>query len=598
MGNLSLNIQDYVVSPLFLLLILGGVIGVATFFFLLRYWKSTDVKFWLVWQAAASFWAFTYAFEYASIHIEEKIFWSKLSYFGIVYEAVSFMFFALAFSSNTRYIVRKIVIPVYIVSTLFILAPYTNDLHHLHWKSYSINAETNATNYEYGPLFWLFVVYTYSQLLAGIVIIFRLFIRLSGYYRGQVLLVFISALLPLMGNFIYIFHINPLPGFDWTPFTFLITGVLIAINISRFRMFDLVPFARNKLIDVIPDAILVVDKSLRVAYCNEVFLSLFKLEEKKIMGQSVEELFAHRYSLIQEAIKHEDYNTEVSRENNDETQFFDLHAHSLYDYQKQQTGRLIILKDITRRVLSEQMTKEVNTRLLQEIQEKEKLIEDLDAFSHTVAHDLKGMLGAIVSASNLIQMAVDDMSKEDLLEISSLISQTATKTTHITRELLTLASVRKQEIQPVAVDMEVVTNEALARLKEMILAKGAKLVLPSEWHSVLGNKAWLEEVLINYISNAMKYGGTPPEIKISSQIIDGQKVKFTVSDNGRGLSSDEIERLFIQFNRLDTVRAEGHGLGLSIVKRIIEKLGGEVGVDSKNIPGEGSSFYFILPLAG
>lgn len=598
MRNLSLNIQDYIVSPLFLLLILGGVIGVATFFFLLRYWKSAEVKFWLVWQAAAAFWAFTYAFEYASIHIEEKIFWSKLSYFGIVYEAVSFMFFALAFSSNTRYLVRKIVIPAYIISTLFILAPYTNDLHHLHWKSYSINAETNTTNYEYGPLFWLFVVYTYSQLLTGIGVIFRLFSRLSGYYRGQVALVFISALLPLFGNFIYIFHINPLPGFDWTPFTFLITGVLIAINISRFRMFDLVPFARNKLIDVIPDAILVVDKSLRIAYCNEVFLSLFKLEEKKIVGKSVEELFSHRNSLIQESIKFDDYNAEISRENNGETQFFDLQVNSLYDYRKQQTGRLIILKDITRRIQSERMTKEANARLMNEIEEKEKLIQDLDAFSHTVAHDLKGMLSAIVSSSNLIQMAIDDMSKEELLEITSLISQSATKTMHITRELLTLASVRQQEIQPVAVDMETVTNDALTRLKDMMLVKGAVFVFPPVWHNVLANKAWLEEVLINYFSNAMKYGGTPPEIKISSKIIEGQRVKFTVSDNGRGLSSDEIEQLFIQFNRLEPVRAEGHGLGLSIVKRIIEKLGGEVGVDSKNIPGEGSSFYFILPLAG
>lgn len=597
MGILSLNIQDYVVSPLFLLLILGGGIGVATFFFLLKYWQSREVKYWLVWQAAASFWAFTYAFEYASVNIDEKIFWSKLSYFGIVYEAVSFMFFALAFSSNTRYIVRKIVIPFYVISTLFILAPYTNDLHHLHWKSYSINAETNTTNYEYGPLFWVFVVYTYAQLLIGIVVIFRLFSRLSGYYRRQVSLIFISALLPLLGNFIYIFHINPLPGFDWTPFTFLITGVLIAINISRFRMFDLVPFARNKLIDIIPDAILVVDKSLRVAYCNEVFLSLFKLEEKKIVGRSIEELFANRLPLIKESIKFDDYNTEISLENNDETQYFDLQINSLFDYQKQQTGRLIILKDITRRIQSEKMTKEANTRLIKEIQEKEKLIQDLDAFSHTVAHDLKGMLSAIVSASDLIHVAVDDMSKEELLEITSLISQTATKTTHITKELLTLASVRKQEIQPVAVNMEVVANDALARLSDMILEKGAKVVFPSVWHAVQGNKAWLEEVLINYFSNAMKYGGTPPEIKISSQIIESEKVKFIVSDNGRGLSAEEIERLFIQFARLDTLRAEGHGLGLSIVKRIVEKLGGEVGVDSLNIPGEGSSFYFILPLA-
>lgn len=596
MESLSLNIQDYVVTPLFLLLILGGILGVVTFFFLLRYWNSKEVKFWLVWQAAASFWAFTYAFEYASVNLDEKIFWSKLSYFGIVYEAVSFMFFALAFSSNYKYLARKIVVPAYIISTLFILAPYTNEFHHLHWRSYSVNPDTNTVNYEYGPLFWLFVAYTYTQLLTGIVIIFKQFSRLSGYYRGQVLLIFISALMPLLGNFIYIFHVNPLPGFDWTPFTFLITGVLIAVNISRFRMFDLVPFARNKLIEFIPDAILVVDNSLRIAYCNQVFLSQFNLDEKKILGKSVEELFAHRLPLIQESIKHEEYRAEVSRENNGEMQFFDLQVNSLFDYQKQQTGRLIILKDITRRVQSEQLTKQANARLMKEIEEREKLIQDLDAFSHTVAHDLKGMLGAIVSASSLIQLAIDDMSKEELLEISSIIGQTASKTTHITKELLTLASVRQQEIQPVSVNVEMITKEAFDRLKDMISEKDAKISVPRVWYPVRGNAAWLEEVLINYISNAIKYGGTPPEIEISMEIIGEEKVKYSVADNGNGLSEEEIGMLFKKFSRLDTLRAEGHGLGLSIVKRIIEKLGGEVGVESKNIPGEGSSFYFILPL--
>jgi signal transduction histidine kinase len=113
----------------------------------------------------------------------------------------------------------------------------------------------------------------------------------------------------------------------------------------------------------------------------------------------------------------------------------------------------------------------------------------------------------------------------------------------------------------------------------------------------LGNKSWLEEVLINYISNAIKYGGTPPEIKITTEMIQRNKVCYVVSDNGKGLSEEEITMLFKKFSRLDTLRAEGNGLGLSIVKRIIEKLGGEVGVKSKNVPGDGCSFYFILPLA-
>jgi PAS domain S-box len=589
--------DGYIISPLFLLLLIAGIVGVITFFFLLKFRKSADVKFWLVWQVAASIWAFTYAFEYAATNLETKIFWSKLSYFGIVYLATSFLFFSLAFSSNFKYLKKRYVVSLYVIATLFILSPYTNGIHHLHWKSYSINHETNATSYVYGPLFWLMVLFTYTQLVGGIIIIFQLFNRLSGYYKRQVLLLFISALLPLFGNFIYIFHINPLPGFDWTPFSFLITGIIIAINISQFRMFDLVPFARNKLIDIIPDAIMIVDKSMRIADCNAVFAKLINSTEKQVLGKSVNQLFNHRIPLIREGLMHDEFRTEISRAVEGEMQYFDLQVNSLYDYKKQQSGRLVILKDITRRVNSEEMTKAINSQLIEEIQEKEKLIQDLDAFSHTVAHDLKGMLGAIASSSDLIRSGWDDMSKEDKMDVLDLISHSATKTTHITKELLTLASVRQQEIKPVPVDLHSVTSEALYRLKDLIDEKNAKVNLPEKWYSILGNNSWVEEILINYFSNALKYGGVPPEINVSVKLIAGNMVKYSVSDNGKGLSPEEIGLLFKKFSRLGSIRVEGHGLGLSIVKRIVEKLNGEVGVYSKNIAGEGCSFYFVLPLA-
>jgi signal transduction histidine kinase len=205
------------------------------------------------------------------------------------------------------------------------------------------------------------------------------------------------------------------------------------------------------------------------------------------------------------------------------------------------------------------------------------------------------MLGAIVSASNLIKMGIDDMSREDLLEINDLIRQSATKTMHITRELLTLASVRQQEVKLTKINMQRIVLEAMNRLNDMILENNAKVVVPATWHDVLGYEGWIEEVWINYISNAIKYGGTPPVIHMGSEVIADQKVKFWIKDNGKGLSAEDMALLFNKFTRLDTLRAEGHGLGLSIVKRIVEKLHGEVGVESKNIPGEGCTFYFILP---
>lgn len=592
-----LNIDNYVISPLFILLLLGGIIGIITFLFLIKIRHSPGVKYWLIWQLASSFWAFMYAFEYSASDIESKLFWSKLSYFGIVYCAVSFFFFSFEFSSKFRYLRKRLIIILYSISTLFILSPFTNELHHLHWKDYYIIPETNATGYVYGPLFWIFFVFTYSLLISATINVVSVFFRFSRFYRQQIILILFASLLPIAGNLIYVFHLNPVPGFDWTPFTFLITGVLIAINISYYKMFDLVPFGRNKLIDKLSDAIFIIDRSGMIADCNPAISKFADLDHKAIIGRHVNEVFPDRERLIQEVNENDEYQSVVSSETNGRVRHFELTSSALYDPNQQKKGRLVVVKDITKFVVAEEKIQEANLLLKNEIQENEKLISDLDSFSHTVAHDLKNNLGIIVSATKMIHSGIDELSKEDMLEIIDMISSSATQTIHITKELLTLASVRQEEIKFSPVDLEHVVSSSLTRLKMMILERRATFMLPEVWPVVIGYEAWLEEVMINYISNAMKYGGIPPEISLGFDQLPDNRIKFWVKDNGKGLSESDISLLFNKFTRLDTLRAEGHGLGLSIVRRIIEKINGEVGVESENIPGRGSSFYFILPSA-
>lgn len=597
MGNPEMNTNNYIITPLFLLLLIGGLIGVATFLFLFRFRKTPGVKYWLIWQLATSIWAFSYAFEFAATDIATKIMWSKFSYFGIMYSTVSFLFFSLKFSSQNRFFDKKYVWGLFSLATVFLISPFTNDIHHLHWISYSINPETNATSYVYGPFFWLIFVFSYLTLIIGIANIAVLFFRLSAYYKRQIALLFVASLLPLIGNLIYVFQINPLPGFDWTPFTFLLTGILIAINISQFKMFDLVPFGRNKLFETLPDAILIFDIAGRIADLNPAMKELIELDDKVLVGKKVEEVFPKWKKIIMEINESEDFQTIVSHYVKGKIRYFDLQALSLYDHRKQTNGKLAILKDVTHRVFADEEITETHIRLINEIQEKEQLIADLDAFSHTVAHDLKSMLSTIVTASDLIKNCMDDLSKDELLEINDLIGQSATKTIQITTELLTLASVSQQEISPVSVNMKLVVLDAISRLKNMIQEKGTQVILPEIWPEVLGYEAWIEEVWLNYISNAIKYGGTPSVIEIGSESLPDNWVKYWIKDNGKGLSENEMAMLFTKFTRLDTMSAEGHGLGLSIVKRIIEKLNGEVGVESNHIPGEGSVFYFMLPSA-
>ena len=123
------------------------------------------------------------------------------------------------------------------------------------------------------------------------------------------------------------------------------------------------------------------------------------------------------------------------------------------------------------------------------------------------------------------------------------------------------------------------------------------MIVPDSWPIVLGHRQWIEEVWVNYLSNALKHGGRPPRVELGSEPQFNGSVRCWVRDNGPGIASTDQARIFKRFARAGSTRVQGHGLGLSIVQRIVEKLGGEVGVESSQGPGEGCLFYFELPAA-
>jgi signal transduction histidine kinase len=164
-------------------------------------------------------------------------------------------------------------------------------------------------------------------------------------------------------------------------------------------------------------------------------------------------------------------------------------------------------------------------------------------------------------------------------------------------ELLLLAEVRKADVRMQPVDMAGIVDAARKRLQPVIEQHQADITLPDTWPTVLGYGPWVEQVWVNYLSNAIKYGGDPPRIELGTNAapdadLANGHVRFWVRDNGPGLTEEEQEQLFAPFTRLGDRHTEGHGLGLSIVRRIVEKLDGEVGVESSR--GEGTTFHFTL----
>ena len=244
------------------------------------------------------------------------------------------------------------------------------------------------------------------------------------------------------------------------------------------------------------------------------------------------------------------------------------------------------------------LTRDMTSHLLASAQLQASLAElqarnvDLETFAHTVAHDLKSPLNNISGYAEWL-LENQDAPLAERLDFLQIIARNADKMGHIINELLLLAQARQDEVELHPLDTNSLVTEALARLAYLVSEQRVTLSLPGAWPTALGYGPWVEEIWVNYLSNAIKYGGYPPQVELGSNLLSNGQVRFWVHDNGPGLSAEAQAHLFAAFGEKSKVRATGSGLGLSIVKQIAEKMGGQVGVESA--PGQGSLFYFTLP---
>jgi signal transduction histidine kinase len=144
--------------------------------------------------------------------------------------------------------------------------------------------------------------------------------------------------------------------------------------------------------------------------------------------------------------------------------------------------------------------------------------------------------------------------------------------------------------------MALVLDEVWQRVAHLLDGQ-IEVRLPDAWPRALGYAPWIEQVWVNYLSNALKYASRPGCIEFGATHVPDDLIRFWIHDDGIGITPAEQAHLFTAFYQTSRARPGGHGLGLSIVKRIVERLGGTVGVTSSGVPGEGSTFSFTLRAA-
>jgi two-component system sensor histidine kinase/response regulator len=219
---------------------------------------------------------------------------------------------------------------------------------------------------------------------------------------------------------------------------------------------------------------------------------------------------------------------------------------------------------------------------------------ELKEYAHMVAHNLKVPLTILIMTADLLK-DVPDLTRDKSSECLQQIKSIAYEMNSIVDNLLLFAEVSKAEAPRSAVQMDRIVVNVRTRLNYLIKEQQAQLILPQAWPDAIGYGPWIEEVWANLLSNALKYGGPPPRVELGASVLPDDMLRFWTRDNGPGIPPEARTRLFTPFSQTGRVPNEGHGLGLSIVLHIVEKLGGQVGVESE--VGKGSLFFFTLPAA-
>ncbi len=436
------------------------------------------------------------------------------------------------------------------------------------------------------------------QLIRGMRLIIQERQRVAGLQRGHFILLLIGVLTPWPFGLARFWSATAFPPLGLLPTVFLLSNLLMIWKFPQHAVFETLPIVQGTIVNGILDGVILLDAQHCIMDVNPAGLQMVRRDLDTLKKQALAEALpdwppVHAYlAEVCAQPSPPDLNTEapgreITLVHDDARSHYDLRITPLYN-QTVISGWVILLRDITAQ-------KEAEEALRRYTADLEASNAELDAFAHTVAHDRKTPLTALLGFSMLLERRARRWPADKIETNAQRITQTGHKMTSIINELLLLASVRKMdEVEVSPLDMGTVVNEVQTRLEDMVTEYQGDLVLPERWPSALGYAPWVEEVWVNYVSNALKYGGTPPRVELGAEQPNGDgQVRFWCRDNGRGLTPEEQATLFAEFTRLEQTRVEGHGLGLSIVRRIAEKLQGHVGVESA--VGEGSIFWFTLP---
>ncbi|MFH1214367.1 MAG: histidine kinase N-terminal 7TM domain-containing protein [Candidatus Neomarinimicrobiota bacterium] len=359
-------------TPLILAVILSSIVMIYSW----RYRREAHGQAFFILALAGVWWAFLNIFDYGFNTLPVKLFLAKLEYFGIETVIVGWLCVVANFTGQTKWVTRRSVLLLSIIPILTFIVIWTNRWHGLMY--YNISLDTNGPfsviKKTYGTWFWITFSYSNVLMIISSMMLIQRLTHPPKLRKSQIISLMVCALIPWVGNYLFVFKLMPEPWsrVDLTSACLSISGAVMAFGLFRFQIMEVIPIARDYILEDISDAILVLDGHNRVADYNPACRAMLQID-KIIIAQPVEEVMmplVFRPELIEEI---KTAREEVTLTIDKETKIYDLRIRPLFDQKQKLRGRLFHFHDVTEKRLAEMQLEKTVAELRQALTEVKAL---------------------------------------------------------------------------------------------------------------------------------------------------------------------------------------------------------------------------------
>lgn len=533
---------------------------------------------------ASGFWSLTHLLELSVDQEGAKIFWAKVQYLGAVFIGPTWFIFTCIYSRPLKPFPLRYSLLIMVIPVITILFTWTNEVHHLIWTTITPSlTNPEILNYGHGVWFWIAIIYNNLLVLAGTWNVIQVMRATPTPLRSQPKALLLGALVPLVGNLLYIFGLSPIKGLDLTPFFLTITGVIYLLTVFRFRLFDIRRVARAHIIENMRDGMLVIDEKNHVVDVNPSALNLLGISQP-IIEQDIT-LSLARFPAVLEIINQLQPQPATVALGDDQSRHLDIQVSELNDTLGDQAGKLVVLRDVTERLVAEKIAFETAVE-----QERLRL---LTQFIRDISHEFRTPLSVINTSLYLMGKSSDPDHQQKRRDVIQL--QVKRLDSLVGEMLIAVQLDENTVLEHTEIDLKSLLQSVTQQQKSAFTEKRQQLILqaPPEPIRIVGDSLMLQKALANILSNASRYTPDGGTITVVGKLED-KTVSIEIRDSGIGMNAETLSRIFERFFRVDDAHSTpGFGLGLSIARTIIEKHHGRIEVESTL--GTGSTFIVRLP---